>query len=189
MSWKNRFNAAGVPKRHKDFRTTDNSSPEWMTSYEKARQLMASGTLSALTGKRGVGKTQAGVCLIGLCCQNLQETALYTKALDVFLSIRNGNNPNSGTTEKKEIQKYISPHLLVIDAYEVRGDTAFENRIMDHIIDKRYDAEKPTVLITNDTAESLVASLGKSNIDRLREGGGIIQFEGDSFRAAGRSVQ
>jgi DNA replication protein DnaC len=75
--------------------------------------------------------------------------------------------------------------MLVIDAFEVRGDSQFENRMMDHIIDKRYDAMLATIVISNDKPEVLSSALGQSIMDRIAQTGGMIEMDGESFRRAG----
>lgn len=185
MNFSEMYSSALVPARHKKFRVKeDNNSPEWLRNYELLKERIDARGSIALLGDRGTGKTQAAVSSIGYCCSKLGKMALYTKAFDVFLSIRNGNNINSSTTELQEVNKYIKPHLLVIDAFEVRGDTDFENRTLDHILDKRYDANKPTIIISNDSQENFLKAVGISIIDRFREKGGIIAFQGKSFRGS-----
>lgn len=177
------YDQARIPKRHKAFRVTNNHSKQWLESHGKVKDTVLACGICIVLGTRGSGKTQSSACAIGFCCQDIGKPALYTKAFDIFVSIRNGNNRNSGTTEQEEIAKYIKPHLLVIDAFEVRGDTPFENRSLDHIIDRRYDDQKPTIIITNDTVESANKALGPSIMDRIEESGGFIQFKDSSFRA------
>jgi|ETNvirnome_2_300_1030623.scaffolds.fasta_scaffold00725_11 DNA replication protein DnaC len=177
------YDRACIPKRHKSFRVTDNNSPQWLESHNKVKESVTAGGICIVLGTRGSGKTQSSACAIGHCCQNLKKPALYTKAFDIFLSIRNGNNRNSTTTEQEEIERFIKPHLLVMDAFEVRGDTEFENRVLDHIIDRRYDDRKPTIIITNDSIENMGNVLGPSIMDRIRESGGFIKFKDSSHRA------
>jgi len=182
------YSMAGVPKRHKDFRPDHhNKDEQWRWNYDKLKNLLTNRGIAGVFGKRGAGKTQACASVIGFCCLNLGKSAKYVKAFDLFLSIRNGNNPSSNTTEKQEVEKYCKPFLLVIDAFEVRGDTAFENRTMDHIIDRRYDEQRPTILISNEDKSSFSASLGISTLDRLKEGGGLIEFTKTSFRGSEES--
>jgi DNA replication protein DnaC len=87
-----------------------------------------------------------------------------------------------GGSEKEAVREFTRPYFLVIDAYEVRGETAFENRILDHVIDLRYDAMKPTLIISNDTPEKFSQSVGLSIIDRIKETGGIVEMNWGSFR-------
>jgi DNA replication protein DnaC len=175
------YAAAGVPDRHKSFRPDQSIVPEWSQAYNSLKMRLNEGVLLALIGNRGSGKTQLGSCLIGFCAHELGKSCLYQKSMDIFLRIREANKLD-GDSEKKAVAEFLKPFLLVIDAYEVRGDTPFENRTMDHIIDKRYDLCKSTVIISNDNEESLKKSLGSSICDRMKETGGIIVMNWKSLR-------
>ena len=179
------YRKAGVSKRHRDFRIQDSKSEQWNNHYNKLKEAYSRGGISILIGDRGCGKTQASACLIGHSTYGEFKSAIYTKAFDIFLNIRDGFNNNSKATEVQQVKKYTDAHLLVIDAYEVRGDTEFENRTLDHIIDKRYDMQRPTVIITNDTAQKFGEVLGKSIKDRIKDGGGVLVYEGESMRGNG----
>jgi DNA replication protein DnaC len=89
---------------------------------------------------------------------------------------------HDGDSEVRAVSELVKPYLLVIDAFEVRGDTPFENRVMDHVIDRRYDAMKSTIIISNDTAAGLKQALGESVVDRMRQCGGIVEMGKKSFR-------
>ena len=67
-----------------------------------------------------------------------------------------------------------------------RGETAFENRLLTHLIDARYGAMRPTIIIANLTAKELGETLGPSIVDRVFEDGKRIDFTWDSYRRAGR---
>jgi DNA replication protein DnaC len=89
-----------------------------------------------------------------------------------------------GVTEAEVVRRYVEPTLLIIDAMEVRGETAFEDRLLDHIIDKRYDNMSDTLLITNQTAEAFKNSAGPSIVSRIHETGRKIECVWPSFRSA-----
>ena len=91
-------------------------------------------------------------------------------------------NSNSGTTEKAEFEKLLLPHLLVIDEFNVRSETQWENTVLDNIVDKRYDNGVPTIIITNHTKDGVMKSLGSSISRRLEEIGGIVEFKCENFR-------
>lgn len=172
---------SGVPKRHRKFQPKDSTNKNWVELYDKIKRKMDDGFLVALVGKRGTGKTQMGSCLIGYCAYKLEQACYYTKALDIFIKIRSGYKLD-GETEGSVIGRHLFPKLLVIDAFEVRSETAFENRVINHIIDKRYDAMKSTLIISNDKVETFEDVIGPSICDRMRETGGIVEMAWESFR-------
>ena len=65
---------------------------------------------------------------------------------------------------------------------EVRGETEFENRVLDNLVDLRYDAGLDTILISNQTREEFGKPLGLTIISRIHESGDIIECKWESFR-------
>lgn len=173
--------APGCPSRLEGFRPAQSTSPEWTSKYEWIKGNVSTGCIYGISGQRGCGKSQLGVCLIGYTITKLQKVARYTKTYDVFLRIREAMKTD-GDSERMAIEEYVKPFLVVVDAYEVRSDSDFENRMIDHIIDKRYDAMKSTIIISNDAQDAFIRHLGPSIVDRMAETGGIITLTNKSFR-------
>jgi len=174
---------SGAPRLHTSFRPSDNTSEEWAEAYERIKAETEKGSVCAILGTNGNGKTQCAVCCMGHAIYNLKKKARYSKALDVFLLIREANSRNSETSERQAVEEFVSPWLLVIDAFEVRGESAFENRILNHIIDKRYDLKRPTIIISNDTGKKFADVVGSSIIDRMKAGNGVVVMRDASRRA------
>ena len=176
------YDASGVPERHRKFRPLDdNKSEEWIQVYNGIKKNIQTGAIFAIVGTRGAGKTQIGASLIGYITLELDRTAAYRKAFDIFLRIREAMNDRNDS-ERAAVHEFVKRYFLVIDAYEVRSESSFENRSLDHIIDLRYDALRPTLIISNDTPESFSKSVGLSIMDRIKETGGIIEMNFKSFR-------
>jgi len=180
----NLYSSAEVPKRHcMHMFTPENSTSEgWTKEYNRLRsKVEGGGILVGIIGGRGTGKTQMGACLIGFAACVLGKTAKYIKAYDVFVRLRDTMRKDNGS-EAAAIRELVLPDVLVIDAYEVRGDTPFEDRSLNNIIDKRYDEMKTTIIISNDTEESFLKAVGNSIEDRMTETGEIVVLNGKSFR-------
>lgn len=176
------YENSGLPSRHKWFRPNEhNQHEQWRNVYEKVKNIIHTGATVAVVGNRGSGKTQLGAALIGYMALEKDRSVMYRKAFEIFLRIREAIKV-PGDSEVKAVESFIKRYFMVIDAYEVRGDTPFENRMLDHIIDKRYDAKHPTMIISNDTPMGITESLGPSIMDRIRETGGIIEMSWSSFR-------
>jgi len=176
------YENSGLPIRHKNFKpVNDNKHTEWSKVYEKIKGLIENGSIFAILGTRGSGKTQIGASLIGHVALNLDRSVMYRKAFDVFLRIREAMKM-PGDSEQNAVKEFIKKYFLVIDAYEVRSESQFENRTIDHIIDCRYDAVRPTLIISNDKPEGFEKSIGPSISDRIAETGGIIEMNWKSFR-------
>jgi len=152
----------------------------WYEEGKKITELLASGFLIALVGKRGTGKTLMGIKILLAGINRLAVTGMYYTAMDVFLKLRHDIHHNYSQLDT--VNDLVSPKFLVIDAMEVRGETKFENQILDHMIDKRYSNLKDTLLISNQTKDEFIKSAGPSIISRLKETGGIVECNWESFR-------
>ena len=156
---------------------------EWQKANSKLNRLLSDhrGAFLALVGSRGPGKTQLGVCAMHRVCQQ-GKPVRYVKALDFFAEVKAAYLPDSKDDERGVIKRFCRPQLLVIDGMEVRGETPWEDRMLSHLIDRRYDDMTDTILIANLKEEDLLHSIGSSAESRLREVGGVIICDWPSFR-------
>lgn len=179
MSNKDLFYSANIPVRHSKFLISESKSEVWTEKYKLLKEKVIEGGLIVIIGDRGTGKTQAGACALTYATEGLGKSALYTKALDMIHHFLDG----MATASRRETtQFYIEPSVLLIDGLEVRTNSDFESRELTHIIDKRYDANKTTIIISNDQIEALQEFLGASVIERITEQGSLFIFDGESFR-------
>ena len=183
------------PSRHK--RDLTLCGEEWQSAYQKALRICESGGMVVAHGKRGTGKTQIAyeiarnanfknthhkpVYRDGFCLQSKARSCVYIKAMDIFIELKSAFK-SSDTTEKQIIDKLVEAVFLVIDEAHVRGDTKFEDDKLTHIIDKRYDAMRATMLITNLDKRDFAEQLSPSIKSRLLEVGGGIECNWESFR-------
>jgi DNA replication protein DnaC len=170
-----------ITGRHQEFRAEQTESAEWAAQWCKLSQALGTGIIAVIIGNRGAGKTQMAVCAIRQSCKNL-KSCLYSKAINFFLDVRASYRKDSTETEKKIIEKYCEPFLLVIDAIENRSDSAFENMLLNHLIDVRYDRVLDTILIGNFDEAQFAANMGASIVDRIHECGIKIICNWKSFR-------
>lgn len=175
--------SSGVPLRHCRLTHEMEQHGEWKANRDKLCGRIGSGFLVALIGNRGTGKTQMSVHAV-VYNSKTQRRSLYCKAMEIFLDIR-ATYTRPDASEKDAIAKYLEPSLLVIDEIQQRGETAFEDRLLAYLIDKRYDAMVDTILIGNLQEDAFKDSLDPSIVDRLRETGGILQCNWKSFRQGG----
>ena len=84
------------------------------------------------------------------------------------------------------LQELARARILVLDEIQERGNTEWEDRVLTHLIDKRYGAMLPTILIANLKPNELKERLGPSIIDRMHEGGGLLEIAGQSHRKTNR---
>jgi len=184
------------PDRHS--RVTTLHGEEWQAAYEKALHLCENGGIVVAHGKRGTGKTQiayeiarkanfpkpyyTNVYENGFRFDAKARPCVYIKAMDIFIDLKNGFGRPDEPSEKQVIAKLVDAAFLVIDEAHVRGETKYEDDKLTHIIDKRYDAMRPTMLITNLEKHEFAAQLSPSIKNRMQEIGGGIECNWASYR-------
>lgn len=168
-----------IPARYRSHWTRPDDDAWAVRSKEGARRI-ENNALLALIGPRGTGKTRLAV---ELARDTAKDRTTYLTAMDLFLRIRASYKKTATEDESQIIKELSSVRLLILDELQERGDTSWEDRVLTHLIDKRYGAELPTVVIANLTSGELADHLGNSITDRLTEGGGVIEVTGTSHRA------
>ena len=164
---------------------------DWVNTCTDASKVVSQGGLVAFLGGRGTGKTQmaAEIAKTGVWKSDKGEwngnrmvsnkTAIYRRAMDIFLDLR---DRSAGASEKAVLEKLTYCGLLVIDEFQERGETPFEDRVVTNLLDKRYNDERPTILIANLDRKGLGQMLSASVIDRMRENGKSYTFDWKSYR-------
>jgi Cdc6-like AAA superfamily ATPase len=171
--------AAKIPARHANQHNL--TGTEWSACLDMMRSKVGSGIIMALIGTRGTGKTQ-------LACELIRENAKrgkssrFTLAMDIFLAIRASYRKDSTTDEARVTEEFRRPQLLVIDEIQERAETPFEDRILTHLLNHRYNDQKDTLLIGNSTREAFTAAMGPSIVQRLNETGGLVVTDWKGYR-------
>lgn len=172
---------AQVPKRHLENQAkAEERHGSWRTAHDKIVSQIGSGFLFALAGERGTGKTQIGVSAIARA-SGVGRRCRYVAAMDVFLCIR-ATFKSDLVTERDVLTMFTCPDLLVIDEWQERGETEWEDRLLTYIVDQRYGAMRDTILISNLKPADFAESAGPSIVSRLAECGGMIVCDWPSFR-------
>jgi DNA replication protein DnaC len=174
------------PERHAS--TAEIHEGEWLAAYQTAKTACEDGRLVIAFGKRGTGKTQMALSIAKTADfpdtqtrEGKSRPAIYRKAMDIFLELKATFGKNA-RTEKEIIDNLVDCAFLVIDEIHVRGESKYEDDKITHIIDKRYDAMRPTMIITNLMRKELVAQLSPSVMSRMEEIGTEIECTWQSFR-------
>lgn len=154
---------------------------QWGKAFSKATGIARNGGIAVLLGDRGTGKTQAAVEIIRNTCKDLRST-LYLRSREVGMLLREAYDKNATVTEVGVMDRLVRPYLLVLDECQERADKDWEIRSITLIIDKRHGALRPTILIANCTNQQFVRLMGSSVTDRVKEMGGVIEFNWKSFR-------
>jgi DNA replication protein DnaC len=155
------------------------SDPQWQDDFQKMKTATTAGGIVAVVGKRGTGKTRMAAEIMR---EFLPWPGIYTTAMTLFLRIRESFKKTAEESEKSIVDQLSKCRLLVIDEIQERGGSDWENRILDHILDRRYGAIIPTIIIGNLTDLGITECLGDSISSRITENGGIIEMNGPSHR-------
>lgn len=174
-----RWRAAGVLKRHDRHLVT--CEGPWGDALTRLSSRAGEGYIVALLGPRGTGKTQMAVEALRHQIFAKGRTGRYVRAMDIFLSIKNTYDGDG--SEHGVLQAFARPDLLVVDEIQERGETAWEDRMLTHLLDSRYGMVKDTIIIGNQTQDAFAESIGESVYSRLTETGGWINCNWKSFRA------
>lgn len=174
---------AGLDERHRKFILEDQplkKNAAWYDAYLKIQKILLRGGTAVILGDRGNGKTQAAACLIRWATLQGHD-AQYLRCREVGINVRSSYN-GAGNTEKNIIHTFTDVWLLVLDECQEKFDSIHELRTLTLIMDKRYGAMRPTILIANTTEAEFKLIMGASIVDRIREDGGLVPFDWSSFR-------
>ena len=136
-------------------------------------------------GKTGTGKNHLACGIIHKIIEQ-GGTALITTAMKIIRTIKDSWG-DSQTKEGEIIELYTHPGLLVIDEIGVQFGSDTEKLYISEIINDRYEAMRPTLLLGNIKLKELIDQLGDRPVDRFREGGKIVQFDWESHRKNGNN--
>lgn len=189
--WQAKWGRAAIPERFKS-RKLDNYQPTCMegaTALKTAQEYacnfdeaLANGRCLIFSGDVGTGKTHLAVGI----AQSVMEAgrqAVFSSVLAAVRSVKDTYSKGSEKTEAQAIRDLVEPDLLILDEVGVQFGSDAEKIILFQIINGRYEACKPTIVISNLAAPDLEAYLATRSFDRLREGGGkLVAFTWKSFR-------
>jgi DNA replication protein DnaC len=134
-----------------------------------------------MLGSVGTGKTLLASVIIEALLPDYR--CLLVKVMDIVRAIKGTWRRDSEQSESDLIDILINKDLLVIDEVGTQFGSDTEKLFIFDIIDGRYQAMKPTILISNLDIDGVKNVIGDRCVDRLREGGGkMIAFDWDSQR-------
>lgn len=137
-----------------------------------------------LTGNIGTGKTHLATAIVRTVVAD-GAGALIIPAGDIIAIARASMVPGSGYTDRDVILHLGGLDLLVIDEVGAQKGSEYELGLLHSVVDRRYQAMLPTILVSNLDPASLTKFIGERAIDRLRQGGGkAVGFTWASLRAS-----
>lgn len=175
---------SGVPARHRATVDAGIGFPSWGENEAKAREVAATvkqGGLVMLLGAFGTGKTQMAAWLVKGCCFGWAKPAMYRRFADLLSEMRDECYERGGS-DARLMARLSRIRFMVIDELHHRRWSEDENLWLMRLLDHRYGAVTPTLLIANLTREAARDSLDGSIIDRMRQGGAVVEMTGPSRR-------
>lgn len=156
---------------------------EWLAKLQALETRLDSkrGILVGLVGGRGNGKTQMAVELMRHTV-NKMLAARFITAIGFFMEIKATYRRESDKTEKAVMDEFCAPQLLVLDEISKRSDSNWENDLLFELLNRRYNDQKDTILISNQPQAELEAFLGASIVSRMNETGGFVPCTWPTFR-------
>lgn len=148
------------------------------------RDLIASGrhwAVLVLFGGVGTGKTLLSSELAESLINNLSMSVRYCTAKQMISEIQAAYN-TEGKTEESEILRFVQYDLLILDEIDAKPDRENANILLTEVVNRRYNAEMPMVVITNQPFDNLARFVGDRVDDRLHENAFVCAFDWPSFR-------
>lgn len=173
----------GAPMRHREAVDAGpyRCRPEHEAGVAEARRVVAAGGLLLLLGPWGTGKTHLAACLLKHTALATGLEVRYRRLADLISEMRQECYAN-GNSDAALMARLSRLGLLVIDEVHHRRWTADEQLWLTRLLDHRYGEKTATVLIANLVPAAMAEVLDPAVIDRMREGGAIVELAGESRR-------
>jgi len=184
---------SNMPERFADctFDTYQATSAKQQTVLDVCRdyaenfgQYRKLGRCLVMCGKPGTGKNHLATAIVKVL-RAKRFTALRVKASE-FLDAYWGKE----FAERDQwLRGMFRVDLLIVDEVEKASKSENARNAMFRLIDGRYEAMLPTLVITNQNRAELVETLGEPAYDRLTEGGSQrLVFDWESRRASAERI-
>lgn len=149
---------------------------------EKFPDRLANGGGLIFLGNSGTGKTHLAVAIAKHVVQ-LCHAVFFTTAVDALRSVKDSFRLDAKQSVQQSINYLLKPDLLIIDEVGVQYGSKAEKVIFFEIINHRYHAMKPTILISNLSESEFIRCIDVRCFDRLQQGGGFtLRFTWGSYR-------
>lgn len=197
-AWEEQIGRACIPPRFAD-RTLKSYVAEtpaqqyalaFATAYaDDFDAVLKTGRCALFVGNVGTGKTHlaAGIALRLMRRDN--RCVLFSSVMQAVRSIKDTWGKGGALSESQAIAALVRPDLLILDEVGVQFGSKTEELLMFEILNERYCARKPTLLMSNLPLDEVKDYLGERIFDRLREDGGeAVAFGWESYRGRVQEV-
>jgi DNA replication protein DnaC len=167
---------AETPSQQKVLAACQEYAAQWDDVSKTGRNLI-------LCGLFGTGKTHLSISIARVVARR-GDLPFFARTYEAVQFVRESYRPGAQRSERESIARLVDPDLLVLDEVGVQGGGDNEQMILFAILNGRYDACKPTVIVSNEDLSGIEKYLSARVVDRLREGGGrVLAFDWDSYRS------
>lgn len=176
-----------INKTFADYQPTTNHAVSVLNTTQtyaaKFHQLKMEGTCLTLYGGVGTGKTHLA-CAIGSALHRKDYQVVYTTVADLMSRIKASWKQGN---EAEVIQYYVTADLLILDEVGVQFGSETERNYLFIILNKRYEAVLPSIVISNLDLNTLPSFLGERVFSRLQEKPSILlAFEWEDYRTSNK---
>lgn len=200
---------ACIPKRFTGKRVRDyitscdgqRRAKEVVTDYcSDIDQKIRDGVSLIFSGTTGAGKTHLAAS-IAVRAADCAHSVLFTTTIDYITRVKESWRNGAKETESDVLRKFVDFELLILDEVGIQFGTESERLILFRLLNERYNAVKPTILISNlpvelsekerrEGGKTISDYLGERLYDRILEGGGqCVAFTWPSYRKQLKTVQ
>lgn len=131
-----------------------------------------------ITGPVGTGKTHL-MAAIARTLLSIHQEAIFRRCGDLYLTLR--ETFTDEVSELEVLDEYCRPKWVMLDDLGAGSLSDFERRTLLEILDRRFNAERPTVVTTNWSLEEIAERIDDriaSRISSLH----ILQLNGEDRR-------
>ena len=192
-AWLQRIEGAGIPYRFwekgfDDFHAAAAAQKRALTIAqryaERFDRVARAGTCLVFTGRPGTGKTHLACALVKALLL-AGRTAEFTSVYRCLRRIKTTWRAGAAETEQDVLRHFAELDLLALDEVGMQFGSDAEKLLLFEVVNSRYEAVKPTLLISNAAPAELENYLGARLVDRLTENGGtFVSFEWESARGS-----
>lgn len=193
-AWEQKIGRAGIPERFRDRELAgyvaktegQQRALKFAQAYAEGFDAVAKTGRSVLfIGKPGTGKTHLAIGIALHVMREHKRNALFVTVMRAIRSIKETWRKDSEMSEADAIEDLVFPDLLILDEVGIQFGSEAEKLLLFDVLNERYERRKPTLMLSNLTAQEVAAYLGERVMDRLREDGGrSIVFDWESHRGA-----
>jgi len=186
----NRLKGAGIPprflnKRFNDYIVTTDKQAKVKSHCERYADrfdiALKNGVCLAMIGNSGSGKNHLAMSIANEVVRK-KYTAHYVDAYMMLSDVKHAQQ-SSDERETQAIKNLSLPDLLIIDEVGDQVGSDADKRLLNKIINNRYNDNKPIIILSNLNGNELKQFLGTRITTRFSENSGkILLFDWPNYR-------